>query len=113
MWGENILAQSEKELIVAAAEGGNTLLPKKVMTGVTCLAAGSEHTLALKEDGGLWAWGYNSYGQLGDGTAKDSLLPQKMMDGITLIAAGDYHTLALKRRWQFMGLGGQFLRSAW
>ena len=37
------------------------------------VASGGSHTVALKTDGSLWAWGSNSYGQLGDGTAwKDS-----------------------------------------
>ena len=29
------------------------------------IAAGGNHTIALKSDGTLWAWGYNVYGQLG------------------------------------------------
>lgn len=32
------------------------------------IAAGSYHSLALKSNGTLWAWGQNSSGQLGDGT---------------------------------------------
>jgi hypothetical protein len=32
------------------------------------IAAGGEHSLVLKEDGTVWAWGWNYYGQLGDGT---------------------------------------------
>jgi len=32
------------------------------------LAAGGYHSLAIKPDGSLWAWGYNGTGQLGDGT---------------------------------------------
>ena len=32
------------------------------------LAGGGEHSLALKSDGTVWAWGSNSYDQLGDGT---------------------------------------------
>ena len=32
------------------------------------ISAGGSHTLAIKTDGSLWAWGYNYYGQLGDGT---------------------------------------------
>jgi len=32
------------------------------------IAPGHDHSLAIKADGSLWAWGGNEYGQLGDGT---------------------------------------------
>jgi hypothetical protein len=32
------------------------------------VAGADYHTVAIVEDGTLWAWGYNEYGQLGDGT---------------------------------------------
>ncbi|MCY3018919.1 MAG: Ig-like domain-containing protein, partial [Planctomycetota bacterium] len=37
--------------------------------GVAAIAGGGEHSLALKTDSTVWAWGDNYYGQLGDGTA--------------------------------------------
>jgi alpha-tubulin suppressor-like RCC1 family protein len=38
--------------------------PKRVLTDVAEVAAGSYHTLALKRDGTLWGWGDNGYGQI-------------------------------------------------
>jgi len=35
------------------------------------VTAGSDHTVALKQNGTLWAWGDNTYGQLGDGTTSE------------------------------------------
>ncbi|GAA4373594.1 hypothetical protein GCM10023186_04360 [Hymenobacter koreensis] len=36
------------------------------------VSTGSSHTLAVRADGTLWAWGSNSIGQLGDGTTTDA-----------------------------------------
>ncbi|MCL2082149.1 MAG: hypothetical protein FWH04_02785, partial [Oscillospiraceae bacterium] len=35
----------------------------------------NHHTIALKADGSLWAWGQNYFGQLGDGTTEDRYSP--------------------------------------
>jgi alpha-tubulin suppressor-like RCC1 family protein len=74
------------------------------LTGVTAIAAGDFHSLALKSDGTVWAWGYNYYGQLGDGTSTQQTSPvqvkgpnnQGFLTGVTAISAGNYHSLALK-----------------
>lgn len=36
------------------------------------------HALGIKTDGSLWAWGYNRFGQLGDGTSFDRMVPVKI-----------------------------------
>ena len=41
------------------------------LSSVVAIAAGIDHNLAVKSDGTVWAWGRNSYGQLGDGTTTD------------------------------------------
>lgn len=43
--------------------------PQADAAAVIKVASGYHHTVALKEDGTLWAWGNNSSGQLGDGTS--------------------------------------------
>jgi len=50
-----------------------------LLTDVQSVAAGSDHTVALKTDGTVWAWGRNSYGQLGDGTTTDSYTPVQVV----------------------------------
>lgn len=39
------------------------------LTGVEAIDGGGYYTIALDEHGNAWAWGSNSYGQLGDGTS--------------------------------------------
>ncbi|NLL12029.1 MAG: hypothetical protein GX267_01355 [Fibrobacter sp.] len=50
----------------------------------------------LKNDGTLWACGYNSKGQLGDGTNTNRSRPVQIMDNVQNIAAGGSHSLILK-----------------
>ena len=70
------------------------------LTSVKALAADSTapHVLALLQDGTVRAWGYNSHGQLGDGTTgTDRTTPVvvKNLSGVAGIATGDEHSLAL------------------
>ncbi len=51
------------------------------------LATGFYHTVALKSDGTIMAWGYDYYGQ--------TTVPAGLT-GVTAVAAGAYHTVALK-----------------
>ncbi|WP_147273227.1 S8 family serine peptidase [Anaerobacterium chartisolvens] len=68
------------------------------LSGITDVAAGSEHTIALKNDGTVWTWGYNSYGQLGDATTTNRATPAQVngLNGITAMAEGNRHTIAVK-----------------
>jgi alpha-tubulin suppressor-like RCC1 family protein len=61
-------------------------------------AGGYDHTLAVKNDGTLWAWGANSYGQLGDGTTASQLSPRQIgtESGWVSVAAGFMHSVAIK-----------------
>jgi len=62
------------------------------------VSAGWNHTVALKSDGTVWAWGYNIYGQLGDTTTIERHTPVQVsgLSGVTAVAAGVNSTVALK-----------------
>ncbi len=75
--------------------------PTQESTGAadwSAIAAGLSHTVALKSDGALWAWGWN-VGQLGVGTASIQNTPIQESTRATdwsAISAGIMHTVALK-----------------
>ena len=63
------------------------------------VAGAGNHTAAIKTDGTLWVWGYNSYGRLGDNTEIDRLTPVTTFAGGTnwkQVSCGGYHTAAIK-----------------
>ena len=67
-------------------------------TDWTQISAGQDHTIALKSDGSLWAWGNNQQGQLGDGTTTSRNTPTRVgtaTDWMQIVAS-DGRTFALK-----------------
>jgi alpha-tubulin suppressor-like RCC1 family protein len=86
-----------------------TNLPEQIVaSGVTAIAAGNGYSLFLKNNGSLWAMGWNQYGQLGDGTSTTANRPKQIVDsGVTAIAAGTatQHSLFLKDDGSLWGMG--------
>ena len=84
--------------IASDAPGSPNTVPLSGIATVagTAAATGWDHTLTLKTDGTLWAWGDNTYGQLGDGTTTNRAVPVLIGSGYSAVAAGDGHTVALK-----------------
>jgi alpha-tubulin suppressor-like RCC1 family protein len=96
-WGENYFGQ--------LGNGTNTYSNVPVaVTGlsgktITAIAGGGLHSIALASDGKVYTWGYNVFGQLGNGTNTDSNVPVAVTglsgETITAIASGKDHSFAL------------------
>ena len=64
------------------------------------VSAGEFHTIALKTDSTLWAWGNNYYGQLEIGTNiyKNTPIQIGSANDWSSISAGGGHSFAVKNR---------------
>jgi alpha-tubulin suppressor-like RCC1 family protein len=103
-WGNNVRGQ--------LGDGTTTNRPTPVqvkgddgvgyLADIASVAAGNYHSLALRNDHLVRAWGFNDSGQLGDNTTTDRHTPVPVKDysgttglqGVTSIAAGANHSLA-------------------
>lgn len=95
-WGSNAAGQ-----LGESSATPQRIVPAQIagLSNVVAIAAGFQHSLALKNDGSVWAWGLNSSGQLGDGTLNDRPAPVRatgLTDAVA-IAAGYHHSLVLKK----------------
>ena len=106
-WGENLRSQ-----LAYRSPGSSTMVPNHIIlkvdttefTDAKTVAVGDGHTVGLKNDGTVWAWGQNTYGQVGDGTKIDTPSPVRVSnaDGsgyladVAKVYASGNSTFALK-----------------
>jgi alpha-tubulin suppressor-like RCC1 family protein len=71
------------------------------------ISGGDKFTIAIKNDGSLWSWGANNYGQLGDGTTNGRIYPKMISSDKTWkkVSCGMFHTLAIKDDGSLWGWG--------
>ena len=102
-WGRNTNGQlGSGDLINRMYASRVRATETEYFSGVTAVAGGWRHSLALKTDGTVWAWGGNKYGQLGNGTYEDSLYPVQVMisattplTNVVAISSGWDHSMAI------------------
>jgi alpha-tubulin suppressor-like RCC1 family protein len=97
-WGKNTSGQlgngtNTNSNIPVAVSGIGFANP--TVNAVTAIAAGTSHSLAVVA-GQVWAWGDNSFGQLGNGTfvTSPTPVPASGPAGVSEVAAGAHHSLA-------------------
>lgn len=107
-WGWNGSGQIGNNSNVAAAVPAQVLGVggTGTLSGFTKVAAGYAHSCGLKNDGTVYCWGNNQYGQIGDTTFSQANTPVQVvgpsgtgaLSNVTAIAAGGYHTCAISNQ---------------
>lgn len=109
-WGENSLGQlgngnriDQRTPVAVVGPGGTG-----VLGNVVALAAGQDHTCALRVDTRIFCWGSNGLGQLGPNAANEPTpspvevtgiatpSPVSPSQGVAAIAAGPHHSCAIR-----------------
>jgi alpha-tubulin suppressor-like RCC1 family protein len=115
-WGSNSSGQlgdgttTDRWTPVQVVESGGS----GYLTGIVAIAAGADISVALKDDGTVWIWGANGYGQLGQGnTSTESNTPVKVKDSagssyinnVSSIYAGGDHAFVITEDKSVWGWG--------
>ena len=80
---------------LAILEDGTLAGSSKKLENVVCVSQGDGFSAAITEDGSLYTWGENNYGQLGNGTTEKSSEPVKIMDHAVYVSLGYRHSAAI------------------
>jgi alpha-tubulin suppressor-like RCC1 family protein len=84
------------------------------LTGIVAIAGGGEHSVALRSDGTVWAWGSDNYGELGDANSPNAAkTPVQMLSpdgvnhltGVVSIAGGFTFSLMLESNGTVLAVG--------
>ena len=115
VWGSNTLGQLGTG--VTSDQQERAPIQVQGLSGAKAATAHLVHSVVLKNDGTLWAWGTNQlntivYGLIGDGTSENRYSPVQVvgLGDVVAFDAGGLHTLALRSdgsvwSWGFNGVG--------
>ena len=105
LWGVNTYGQLGDNSITTRSS------PVQSMTGGTnwrSVSCGGRNTAAVKDDGTMWVWGNNGYGQVGDNTITSRSSPVQTIsrgNNWRSVSAGAQHILAFKNDGSLWGWG--------
>jgi alpha-tubulin suppressor-like RCC1 family protein len=102
-WGSNILGQlgdgsTADRLVPTHMECDPNPEGEDCPTGFVSISTGAYHTVGVTFLGQAWAWGWNGFGQLGDGTFQSRTTPVRLrgLRDVGPISAGYLHSLAVE-----------------
>lgn len=96
VWGDNDFGQLGTNDVTLRSSPVQTVAYSNNWRAV---AGGQDHAVAIKSDGTLWAWGDNTYGQIGDNTITKRSSPVQTVafgNNWVQVAASRYATAAIK-----------------
>jgi alpha-tubulin suppressor-like RCC1 family protein len=94
-WGDNAFGQLGNGATASSA------VPVGVTglgNGVASVSSGWSHSCAVTSAGAVRCWGHNPFGELGDGTTRDSAVPVDVVglgSGALAVSVGEFHTCAV------------------
>lgn len=106
-WGHNANGQLG---VLTPSDSATPITVSGLGPRVVGAAAGEDFTCAILSGGTVDCWGYNSVGQLGDGTTTEHITPApvKNLGGVIGIAAGESHACAVLVNGTVECWGGNF-----
>ncbi|XP_061191320.1 probable E3 ubiquitin-protein ligase HERC4 [Saccostrea echinata] len=108
-WGRNDTGQLGRGKLSNEEQRKPKLIKTLAVYTVVQISCGSSHCLALTDDGRLFSWGCNKYGQLGLGTSNSHDTPQQIISlkgiPVALVAVGGNHSFILSCSGAVFGWG--------
>ncbi len=107
-WGANDSGQLGNNSSLGFGVGVSSPVQEITQSTWKHVSAGDRHTIAIKTDGTLWAWGANYNGQLGNNTTVARSSPVQVITGgsWSTTACGRGHTAAIKSDGTLWFFGG-------
>lgn len=104
-WGNN--GQGQLGLGVGDLTARSSPVQIGTLTTWTTITAGSQQSLAIKNDGTLWGWGWNAAGQLGDFSTVNKQSPVQIGSYLwSNVRSGYSHTIGVQTDGSMWSWGG-------